>query len=66
MYYCFLGAMVGSDNFTAIAFVNVDASNEINQSYFYVRGKQNSIILLEQKSDKVTKVTLIIEKDTQG
>ena len=59
-------ALVDKDTFTALVFVNIDASKEIPRSWLYVRAKQNSILLLEPKGAHNTKVTFCIEKDPQG
>jgi hypothetical protein len=58
-----LGAIVGVENYTSLAFVNIDASKEVPNSWLYVRGKQNSVLLLEPKGEHSTKVTFLIEKD---
>lgn len=50
----------------SLVFVNIDASEEIPRSWFFVRGRQNSILLLEPRGEHCTKVTLVIEKDLSG
>ena len=59
-------SLVEQATINSLVFVNIDASEEIPRSWFFVRGRQNSILLLEPKGEHCTKVTLVIEKDPAG
>ena len=59
-------ALVGRDTFTSLVLVNVDASGDVPRSWLYVRGKQNSILVVEPKGEHSTTVTLCIEKEPMG
>lgn len=60
------GGAVGLNDYRAKVFVSVDASNEVPKSFWAVRGKINSLLILEPKSAERTLVTYIIETDYSG
>jgi hypothetical protein len=43
--------------------VNCDASDLVPKTYFYARGKQNSVLLLEPLTEDLTKVTFCVESN---
>lgn len=60
------GGIVGCNDFTAVAFISIDASNEVPRSWFTVRGKLNSILLLQPSGKDKTKATYVVEFDYGG
>ncbi|CAE7588073.1 unnamed protein product, partial [Symbiodinium microadriaticum] len=60
------GGMVGLRDFMSVAFINVDASADLPQSPSAVRGKQNSILLLQPVNAEVTDVTYVVEVQAGG
>ena len=59
-------ALVDRDTFTSLVLVSIDASDAVPRSWLYVRGKQNSILVLEPKGEHSTTVTFCIEKEPMG
>lgn len=54
------------ESLSSRVFVNIDASEEVPRSWLFVRGKQNSILVIEPKGQNYTTVTFCIEKDPSG
>lgn len=46
--------------------MSLDASEELPHSWLFVRGRQNSILLVEPRGELRTRVTLCIEQDPSG
>lgn len=61
-----LAALVDTESLSSRVFVNIDASGEVPKSWLFVRGKQNSILVIEPKGQNYTTVTFCIEKDPMG
>lgn len=60
------GGVLGINDFRVIAFINVDDSNSIVQSWKAIRGKTNSILVLRPVGFNKTLVTQVIEVSPGG
>ena len=60
------GAVVGINDYTAVSLVSIDASTDIPQSWLFVRGHFNSVLILQPKGPNSTHVIYAIEKDPGG
>lgn len=57
---------MGLRDFMSVAFINVDASAEVPKTATAVRGKQNSILLLQPVNAETTDVTYVVEVQPNG
>lgn len=60
------GALVGSNDFRSVVYACVDASDAIPNSSWAVRGKMNSLLILEPKSVERTQATYIVSIVANG
>ena len=63
--HIFPGAVLGIKDFNTVAYIQVD-STIVPFSWIYIRGKLNTILLLEPLSLNKTRVTYIVEVDPAG
>ena len=60
------GGVVGCNDFTAVAYIAIDSSQEVPRSWLTVRGKLNSILLLQPSGKDKTNATYVVEFDYGG